>query len=181
MYYYSRHSKTERATLHPYLQRILNAVLETDDFRIEQGARTRLSQQSAFDRGASKVRGDGDYPHMVHEDGYCYAADIWPYIKGKRLAVPGIHEIIGWVATNTEPYSDKDLSKRVEDAVGRYAQFAWLMRRVQEVANEYFEELENATGEKWVLRWGGNWNMDAEILTDQGFDDYPHVEIRRIT
>jgi peptidoglycan L-alanyl-D-glutamate endopeptidase CwlK len=27
------------------------------------------------------------------------------------------------------------------------------------------------------LRWGGNWDKDGEILTDQGFDDMPHLEI----
>ncbi len=27
------------------------------------------------------------------------------------------------------------------------------------------------------IRWGGNWDMDGEILTDQSFDDRPHVEL----
>ena len=27
------------------------------------------------------------------------------------------------------------------------------------------------------LRWGGNWDMDGEILTDQQFDDMPHFEL----
>jgi len=27
------------------------------------------------------------------------------------------------------------------------------------------------------LRWGGNWDMDGEILTDQTFDDRPHAEL----
>ena len=27
------------------------------------------------------------------------------------------------------------------------------------------------------LRWGGNWDMDGEILTDQTFDDRPHIEL----
>lgn len=27
------------------------------------------------------------------------------------------------------------------------------------------------------LRWGGNWDKDGEILTDQSFDDLPHMEI----
>lgn len=26
--------------------------------------------------------------------------------------------------------------------------------------------------------WGGNWDRDGEILTDQGFDDLPHFELR---
>lgn len=27
------------------------------------------------------------------------------------------------------------------------------------------------------LRWGGNWDGDGEIITDQSFDDLPHFEI----
>lgn len=27
------------------------------------------------------------------------------------------------------------------------------------------------------LRWGGNWDMDGEIITDQSFDDLPHFEL----
>ena len=27
------------------------------------------------------------------------------------------------------------------------------------------------------LRWGGNWDMDGEIVIDQGFDDLPHYEM----
>lgn len=27
------------------------------------------------------------------------------------------------------------------------------------------------------LRWGGNWDMDGEILRDQNFDDLPHFEL----
>ncbi len=27
------------------------------------------------------------------------------------------------------------------------------------------------------IRWGGNWDMDGQILTDQTFDDRPHFEL----
>ncbi len=27
------------------------------------------------------------------------------------------------------------------------------------------------------IRWGGNWDKDGEILTDQSFDDRPHFEL----
>lgn len=27
------------------------------------------------------------------------------------------------------------------------------------------------------IRWGGNWDMDGEILIDQTFDDRPHIEL----
>lgn len=28
-----------------------------------------------------------------------------------------------------------------------------------------------------VIRWGGNWDQDGEIITDQNFDDLPHFEL----
>lgn len=28
-----------------------------------------------------------------------------------------------------------------------------------------------------LIRWGGNWDKDGEILTDQKFDDRPHFEL----
>lgn len=28
------------------------------------------------------------------------------------------------------------------------------------------------------IRWGGNWDQDGEIITDQQFNDLPHFEIR---
>jgi len=30
------------------------------------------------------------------------------------------------------------------------------------------------------LRWGGNWDMDGEILIDQSFDDRPHIELIKV-
>lgn len=30
------------------------------------------------------------------------------------------------------------------------------------------------------IRWGGNWDMDGEILVDQSFDDRPHFELIKI-
>ncbi len=28
------------------------------------------------------------------------------------------------------------------------------------------------------LRWGGNWDMDGEIISDQNFQDLPHFELK---
>lgn len=30
----------------------------------------------------------------------------------------------------------------------------------------------------YKIRWGGNWDQDGEILTDQNFDDLPHFELK---
>ena len=174
---YSSHSREQRGTLHPHLKEILDRTLQTDDHKIDQGERARDDQQAAFERGSSKVRGwnvDGtpnDYPHMVQWDGWCYAADVWPYINNKRLAPPDYDDIV----------RDERSTKLVVEAIGRYCQFAWFIRGVQEVARAYFEEVYEQTGERWELRPGLNWDMDAEILTDQNFDDFPHIEIRKVS
>ena len=33
---------------------------------------------------------------------------------------------------------------------------------------------------KHSLRWGGNWDSDGEIITDQSFIDMPHFELQQI-
>ena len=33
---------------------------------------------------------------------------------------------------------------------------------------------------KHCLRWGGNWDGDGEIITDQSFIDMPHFELQQI-
>lgn len=38
-------------------------------------------------------------------------------------------------------------------------------------------ELYNKGRIKHWIRWGGNWDMDGEIITDQNFDDRPHLEL----
>lgn len=42
-------------------------------------------------------------------------------------------------------------------------------------AKELFEKGEI----DYVLRWGGNWDGDGEIIHDQKFDDLPHMELQK--
>ncbi|MCY4418619.1 MAG: M15 family metallopeptidase [Cytophagales bacterium] len=35
-------------------------------------------------------------------------------------------------------------------------------------------------GEPYKLRWGGNWDSDGTIITDQNFIDLPHIELIRL-
>lgn len=41
------------------------------------------------------------------------------------------------------------------------------------------ERLYTAGQTNHKIRWGGNWDRDGEILTDQNFDDMPHFEIKK--
>jgi len=39
------------------------------------------------------------------------------------------------------------------------------------------KELFAAGKTKHILRWGGNWDMDGEVISDQDFDDLCHIEL----
>ncbi|KKL63600.1 hypothetical protein LCGC14_2173520, partial [marine sediment metagenome] len=45
---------------------------------------------------------------------------------------------------------------------------------VREVADRGLE------GSGYQLRFGINWDRDAEILTDQKFDDWFHIELEKV-
>jgi len=152
MYTFGNKSKENLKDVFPLLVNILNKVLETDDFSVDQGGRTEAQQWEAFNSGHSKVHPpDGNHlikklPGMDRE--YAFAVDICPYLNGKRLATD---------EKNFGPY--------------QMAQFAWFLRKVKCVG----EELLKDTG--WKLRFGIDWDSDMEILTDQTFQDWFHVEI----
>lgn len=151
---FSNHSRAQLRTLHPHLRRILRRVLRSDDFKVLQGARSDAEQRAAFDRGASKVR-PPNHPHRVRQDGFCWAADLEPWINGKPLP--------------TQPHNFGG---------EQMAQFAWFLRKVKEEADRYFARLWRVG--RWRLRFGINWDRDTEILTDQRFDDWYHIELEWI-
>ena len=153
MYKYSNHSLKQVGKVHPYLRQILNEVLETDDFKVLQGGRTEKEQNQLFIAGFSKLRPPNG-KHLIQSDGYCYAVDIVPFINGIQLA--------------TDPESFN---------ATKQAQFAWFLRRVQDVGESYLDMIKFNGGDKWKLRLGINWDGDGEILSDQKFDDWFHVEL----
>lgn len=174
MFYYSTHSKTQRAIAHPYLQEILDRTLITDDHRYDQSGRLPGEQQRHFESGASQIPGyrdDGSVNHFPHEineaDGYAYAVDLWPYIHNQRLRIP---EMKAGVWTKTQLIA----------LTSAHCQFVWFLRKVRDEADRYFVEIEAQTGERWALQFGINWDMDAEILTDQRFDDLPHIKLIKL-
>ena len=79
---------------------------------------------------------------------YSYAADLVPWIKGKALVT-------------TEGGFGPD----------QRAQFAYFLGLAKMTAEEVL------WGTGWEFRLGINWDMDDEILTDQSFDDWFHVEL----
>ena len=156
MYRYGRKSKAQLSTVHPYLQLIMMRVLLTDDHSIDQGGRSIGQQQAYFDRKASKLRPPKG-KHLMRVDptrqfgdaDWAFAVDACPYIKGKRLA-----------------------TSAAKFGPDQRAQFAWFLRRVEQEGHRILD------GTGWKLRFGINWDGDAEIL-HQKFNDFFHIEMIR--
>jgi len=68
-------SRAERETLHPFLQEVLDEVIEYYDFSIIEGHRNEAKQSDAFESGASKV----EFPDGNHNLLPSMAGDLAPY------------------------------------------------------------------------------------------------------
>ncbi len=153
---YSAHSLRQRRTLHPYLRLIFDQVLLKHDFKMDQGGRSEKQQWANFNAGVSKVKPPKG-KHLIRkrtgDDAACsYAVDVCPYIGGKRLA-----------------------TDKAGFGAAQKAQFAWFLSAVAAVGDRVLE------GSGYRLRFGVDWDCDGEILTDQKFQDWFHVELVRLT
>lgn len=94
------------------------------------------------------------------------------YLKG-TTTIDGInnrgkHNVKPSEAVDIYCYTDK--GGRASYTVHQMAYMAGVFRAVSE---ELYES--GITTHK--IRWGGNWDQDGVIITDQQFDDLPHFEI----
>jgi len=155
-YSYGSVSKAQHRTLHPWLQLVLLKVLVRHDHSVDQGGRTDEEQWALYNHEPPRTTlHPPDGKHLLREDAsgefdglWAVAADVTPFINGRRLATRG------------EQFT-----------YDRRAQFAYFLGILKEVADEVLKD----TG--WEIRLGVNWDMDAEILSDQRFDDWFHVEL----
>ncbi len=154
MYNLSYHSKREIRGCHPWLQLILFKLLSRHDYKAEQGKRTWDEQQAVYDSGNSTLA-PPEGKHLIRSDpagqfdgDWSLAVDVYPYINGRPIATD---------ADNFGP--------------DQMAQFAYFLGIVKELADEVLQD----TG--WKIRLGINWDGDAEIITDQDFDDWFHIEL----
>lgn len=154
MYRHGRKSTEQRLTLHPWLQLIFLKLLARHDHSIDQGGRTEQEQWDAYNRKASTLH-PPDGKHLLREDPsgefpglWSLAADVTPWINGVRLATRG-----------------------AQFNYARRSQFAYFLGVLKEVADGVLRDI------SWEVRLGINWDMDAEILSDQDFDDWFHVEL----
>jgi hypothetical protein len=153
-YKFSNHSKEQLMTIHPFLQLIIIKALAKHDLKVRQGGRPEKEQWEAFNAGRSKLAPPKG-KHLLRPDPsgqfdglWSLAGDVEPFVNGKPLRT------VGASFTGTEQ-----------------AKFAWFLGLLSNIAEEVLE------GTEWQLRFGVNWDMDAEILSDQDFDDWFHVEL----
>lgn len=152
---FSQHSIDAMRGVHPLLVMALNELIKTDDFKVLEGVRSRARQWELYKADVSTVIPGPKAKHLVSaEDGLGHAVDIEPWVGGRRV----------------------DTVLLTEETA---AQFAWMLRALYEIGLRMSRIWEEQTGQKWHFRFGINWDRDKVILTDQGFDDWYHVEIVR--
>ena len=165
-FHFGAESLRQQATCHPFLRDIGDLVLRRHDFKWVEGLRSperqhacftavpRTSQQPGFNADGTMA----NYPHRKRADGWCWAADWYPLLNGR---------LIDARRTGVNPVET--------------AQFARFLGIVESEARAYFAARQRRLGDaKWALRLGVDWDMDGEILSDQTFHDWPHVELVRV-
>ena len=137
--------------LHPHLQAGLERVLHKYPFQIVWALRSPAKQAEVAAAGNSKIDGTGGYPHMARPDGV-QAVDLRPITsKGP----------IDWNV------ADPNIA----------VAWAWFMSYAFHEIQAYVDTVEPG---KWKTVSGLNWDGDLDVATDQNFDDYGHIEIKRI-
>ena len=78
MYKFSSHSLEQLATVHPDLQYLAHEAMKSQimDFRVVEGARTLDRQKQLVADGKSRTMKS---KHLVQDDGYSHAMDLYPY------------------------------------------------------------------------------------------------------
>lgn len=148
---FGRRSLAVRETLHPDLQRLVDAVADVVNTSLLEGARSEEQQRRNVETGVSKTM---DSRHL---DVPARAVDAGPY----PIEWPTLPADIAAVLTPDQ-----------RTALGRY---------VKQVARWYHwsgvvRALAHTLG--LSIRLGADWDMDFD-LQDQSFDDLPHVELPR--
>ncbi len=155
-YKYGSKSEAQLRTLYPFLQLVMLRTLIVHDHSLDQGGRSEAQQLALYNAKPqrSKLKPPAG-KHVMRPDPtgrveglWSFAVDTTPFINGRRLA------------TSVQVFH-----------AARQAQFARFLGIIETNGRDVLQ------GTGWHLRFGINWDEDAEILTDQKFDDWFHVEV----
>lgn len=169
MYKYGEKSEAQIATLHPYLQNILNFAIDIMDISVTEGIREDARQNSLFKEGLSKIdgyniRGYHQGRPLLNEIEKQYALSL----DTKFTKIDEIGDECVSYAFDCAPYPI-DFSSKFKK-IARFYAMAYVIITIAE------QELE---GTDYYLRWGGDWDRDNDF-EDQNFDDLMHFELRRL-
>lgn len=165
MYKFGEKSEGNIATLHPYLQNIVNQAIEIFDFSVTEGIRTDERQMQLFKENLSKI--DGVTVRGYHQGRPLsemekkYAVSL----ETKFTKIDG-EDCVSY-AFDGAPYPI-DFSNKTKK-IARFYAWAYVILTIAET------ELE---GTDYYLRWGGDWDRDNDF-DDQKFDDLMHFELRK--
>jgi len=82
---------------------------------------------------------------------------------------------VKWPDSKHNVRNEGDLARAVDMAPFVNGKISWKIEHCLVLAGLIL----GAAAELGVdLRWGGNWDMDGEVVTDQCFDDLGHFEMR---
>ena len=157
-YKYGRKSEAQLRTLYPFLQLVMLRTLVVHDHSLDQGGRSKTEQFALFNARPKRSNlKPPDGKHLMRHDPtgrveglWSFAVDTTPFINGRRLATHG------------KSFGPDQM-----------AQFARFLGIVEQNGRDVL------SGTGWHLRFGINWDEDEEILTDQNFNDWYHIEIIR--
>ena len=153
---FGKRSKKRLYTCHPYLQLIMNKVIQTYDCTIICGYRELEAQEQAFNDRKSQIK----WPYSKHNKCYDdvvkkYEFDNFPEIPYSLAVDVGPWPLV-WPDKKTKPKTYiKDVAK-----------FYNLAGYILAIAEQMNIKLIN----------GGDWDRDFDIL-DQSFDDLVHYEL----
>lgn len=160
-YVWGAGSREKIGSLHQDLQQILHKALPTSpvDFGIGQGARTFQEQLDLYLQGREtpgRIVTKLDPRNSNH------------LARAKHVIYEGrekseAFDIYAWVPGRSDLSYDKYL-------------LTLIAGHIMGTAKELL--LDDTIAH--YLRWGGNWDNNGEIITDQEFDDLPHFELLKV-
>lgn len=152
---YSKTSAQRLSTCHNDLQLIFNEVIKCSpiDLGIAQGERTIELQQQYYNEGKSKIN---PKKYATVEQLLKVAKHIVDGVIRKKAMAVDIYAYI-----------------KGKGASWDKAHLCLIAGVVYTVSNKLFKEGKITH----KIRWGGNWDGDGEIISDQSFQDLPHFEL----
>lgn len=151
---YGRKSKEKLETCHPKIQDIMNTVIKYFDNTITEGKRSKEKQDKYFEQGTSKVKWPNSKHNVKNPDDLSRAIDSVPYPIDYRY--------------------EKALLKAMED--GDTKEVMEIIHNIERWFM-YIGFVKGVAFEKGIeLISGADWDSDNQ-LSDQRFDDLPHMQL----